>query len=187
VLDEWWRRTYVSGRRRAAMNPEFLSGEASAAPAVADLLSLAHELAEVGVPGGALGARNGLRTTTHADLPWARLGDQDFVEVADYDPNLGRLLCIGKRAPTPDAPLLALILRAKKELAAVAVLQGQAARAPPGTPSAKRGSKPVEDALAALEGLRSHDIVVLGDDLVVAASRVAELRTACLSVLGAQG
>lgn len=145
------------------MNPEFLSGEASASPAVDPLLAGARRLAALGFGGGALSARNGLRTTTHANLPFELLTAQDFVEVADYDPHLDRLLCIGKREPHVHAGLHALVLRAKKEVGALVMVD--AAGAPSvleGLPKAKRGRTQLESALAVLEALRGRDAVAFG-------------------------
>ena len=150
------------------VNPEFLSGEASASPAVEPMLAGARRLAALGFGGGAISARNGLRTTTHANLPFDLLTDQDFLEVADYDPHLDRLLCIGTRAPHPHAGLHALMLRAKREVGAIVMVD--AARAPgvaADLPVAERGRTQLESALAVLEKLRGTDAAMLGAFLVV--------------------
>ena len=155
------------------MNPEFLSGEASASPAVEPLLAGARRLAEAGFGGGAVSARNGLRTTTHANLPFEMLTPQDFLEVADYDPHLDRLLVIGKRDPQPHAGVHALVLRAKREVHALVMVDAAAARERlAGLPGAKRGRTHLETALALLEALRGSDAATLGTFLVVTAQSV---------------
>lgn len=153
------------------MQPEFLSGEASANPAVPVLLAGARRLAEAGYGRGALCARNGPRVTTHANLPFELLTDQDFLEVADYDPHLDRLLCIGKRDPTPHAGLVHLVFRAKKEVGALALVD--APEAASALPAAKRGRTTLEHALGILEALRGNDAVAWGS-FVVATGRNAE-------------
>lgn len=142
------------------MNPEFLSGEASASPAVAPLLEGARRLAQAGYGRGVVAARNGPRVTTHANLPFELLTDQDFLEVADYDPHLDRLLCIGKRDPTPHAGLLHLVFRAKKEIGALVMVEAQDAAG--ALPAAKRGRTTLENALGILEALRGRDAVAWG-------------------------
>lgn len=168
------------------MNPEFLSGEASASPAVEALLEGARRLAQMGFGVGALSARNGLRTTTHANLPLGMLTAQDFVEVADYDPHLDRLLCIGKREPHAHAGLHALMLRAKKEIGGLVMLDLAAA---PGAlaplPQAERGRTQLESALHALEALRGHDAVALGHFLVVTGRTPEEAVGRAFALLGA--
>lgn len=145
------------------MNPEFLSGEASASPAVEPLLAGARRLAAAGVGSGLLAARNGPRVTTHAGVPFEALGSHDFVEVADYDPHLDRLMVLGSRAPHPHAGLVHLIFRAKKEVGALFLLEGARADAP----EAARGRTTLENALAILEALRGRDAVRWGTFLVV--------------------
>jgi len=156
---------------RENMQPEFLSGEASANPAVPVLLAGARRLAEAGFGRGALCARNGPRVTTHANLPFELLTDQDFLEVADYDPHLDRLLCIGKRDPTPHAGLVHLIFRAKKEIGALALVEAPAAVG--ALPAATRGRTTLENALGILEALRGRDAVAWGN-YVVATGRSAD-------------
>lgn len=156
------------------MNPEFLSGEASASPAVEPLLAGARRLAALGFGGGALSARNGLRTTTHANLPFEMLSPADFLEVADYDPHLDRLLCIGRREPHAHAGMHALMLRAKREVGAIAMVDARdAPRALAALPQAKRGRTPLESALAVLEALRGRDAAAMGQ-WVVATGRSPE-------------
>ena len=145
------------------MNPEFLSGEASASPAVEPLLAGARRLAARGAGSGALAARNGPRVTTHAAVPFEVLGAQDFVEVADYDPHLDRLMLIGSRPPHAHAGMIQLIFRAKKEVGALALLENVAADAP----EAKRGRTTLESALAILEALRGRDVVRWGQHVIV--------------------
>lgn len=165
-----------------SVNPEFLSGEASASPAVEPMLAGARRLAAAGFGAGALSARNGLRTTTHAALPFDLLTAQDFLEVADYDPHLDRLLCIGTRAPQPHAGMHALILRAKREVGAIAMVE--TTLAPAGVPEAKRGRTQLESALAALEKLRGGDAVRIGPHLVVTGRSVPEALTRVDALLG---
>jgi hypothetical protein len=150
-----------AGHRRA-MNPEFLSGEASASPAVEPLLAAARRFAEMGHGSGLLSARNGLRTTTHAHVPFEGLSAVDFVEVADYDPHLDRLLVIGQRSPHQLAGMHALILRAKKEVGAIAMIESN----PSGLPSVKRGRTTLESALSVLEALRGRDAIAFGPYLL---------------------
>ena len=152
------------------MNPEFLSGEASASPAVEPLLAGARRLAERGHGSGLLSARNGLRTTTHAQAPFEALTPADFVEVADYDPHLDRLLVIGARSPHPFAGMHGLMLRAKKEVMAIAMVEGQAKRP---IPAAVRGKTTLESALAALEKLRGADAIQFAQ-FVLATGRTPE-------------
>lgn len=168
------------------MNPEFLSGEASASPAVEPLLAGAHRLAALGFGAGALSARNGLRTTTHASLPLEMLSAADFVEVADYDPHLDRVLCIGSRPPHVHAGLHALVFRAKKEVGGLVMLDCQAAPqvlAP--LPQAKRGRTQLESALAVLEALRGVDAVAHGNFLVVTGRTPEEALARAFAALGA--
>lgn len=153
------------------MNPEFLSGEASASPAVEPLLEAARRLVALGHGAGALAARNGPRVTTHAALPFEVLGSQDFVEIADYDPHLDRLMVLGSRAPHPHAGLQALIFRAKKEIGALVMVEGAA---PAQVREAKRGRTTLENALAILEALRGADAVRWGSQLIVVGRTPAE-------------
>lgn len=152
------------------MNPEFLSGEASASPSVEPMLAGARRLAERGFGSGLLSARNGLRTTTHAQVPFGALGPQDFLEVADYDPHLDRLLVIGQRSPHAFAGMHALMLRAKKEIGAIAMIEGTAPRS---LPVATRGRTLLESALHALEKLRGAEVVQFGG-FVLAVGRTPE-------------
>ncbi|HET6405061.1 MAG TPA: hypothetical protein VFH78_10475 [Candidatus Thermoplasmatota archaeon] len=145
------------------MNPEFLSGEASASPAVEPLLEGARRLAALGAASGALAARNGPRVTTHAAVPFEVLTHQDFVEVADYDPHLDRLMVLGSRAPHPHAGMLQLVFRAKKEVGALVLLENVQADAP----EAKRGRTTLENALGILEALRGRDAVRWTQHLIV--------------------
>ena len=145
------------------MHPEFLSGEASASPAVEPLLDAARRLAQRGYGGGALAARNGPRVTTHAAAPFELLTAGDFVEVADYDPHLDRLMVLGSRAPHPHAGLHQLIFRAKKEIGCLVQVEA----APANVPEAKRGRTTLENALALLEALRGRDAARLGPHLFV--------------------
>lgn len=154
------------------MNPEFLSGEASASPAVEPLLEGARRLAALGAGAGALAARNGPRVTTHAALPLEMLTPQDFVEVADYDPHLDRLMLIGTRAPHPHAGLHQLVFRAKKEVGALVMLD--APRVAEKLPAAKRGRTTLENALAVLEALRGRDAVGWGTHAIVVGRTPAE-------------
>lgn len=163
------------------MNPEFLSGEASASPAVETLLAGARRLDELGFGVGALGARNGLRTTTHANLPLGMLGPQDFVEVADYDPHLDRILCIGRRDPNPHAGLMALVLRAKKEVGGLVLVEAPDLAGPP---EVKRGRNTLESAMATLEALRGRDACKLGRLLVVTGPTPELAIERALSLLG---
>lgn len=140
------------------MNPEFLSGEASASPAVEPLVDAARALDEAGVTRAQLSARNGLRTTASADLPLASLTPMDFVEVADYDPRLDRLLCMGRREPHRLAPAHHLMLRAKKEIHVVVSI-GDAPAGPQ-----------LDVAMSALKELRGKDVARVGG-LVVATGR----------------
>lgn len=170
------------------MNPEFLSGEASASPAVEPMLAGARRLAALGFGGGALSARNGLRTTTHANLPFELLTDQDFVEVADYDPHLDRLLCIGTRAPQPHAGMHTLMLRAKREVGAIVMVDAAAAPAVlEGLPQATRGRTQLEGALAALEKLRGTDAAAVGQFLVVTGRSVKAALERAEQILAAPG
>ncbi|GEM_PF-1066756 len=155
---------------RPAVNPEFLSGEASASPAVEPMLAGARRLAEAGHGAGLLSARNGLRTTTHANVPFGSLAAGDFVEVADYDPHLDRLLVIGKREPHSFAGMHALMLRAKREVGAIAMAEGKPRE---GIRAVSRGRTMLESALAALEGLRGRDAVAMAP-YVLAVGRTPE-------------
>ena len=165
------------------MNPEFLSGEASASPAVEPLLAGARRLAAAGFGAGALSARNGLRTTTHANLPLVMLTAQDFVEVADYDPHLDRTLCIGKREPHVHAGLHTLILRAKKEVGAIVMVE-LPQDAALDVPQVKRGHTQLENALAALEGLRGRDSIRLGPSLIVVGKSPDDALARAFALLG---
>lgn len=152
------------------MNPEFLSGEASASPAVEPLIEGARRLAAQGFGNGIVAARNGPRVTTHAALPLEVLGPQDFLEVADYDPHLDRLMMLGSRSPHPHAGLVHLIFRAKKEVGALVMVDAPAIAAT--LPPAKRGRTTLENALAILEALRDADAVAWGTMVVVTAPSV---------------
>ena len=166
------------------MNPEFLSGEASASPAVPILLEGARRLSAAGFGRGALAARNGPRLTTHANLPLEMLTDQDFLEVADYDPHLDRLLCIGKREPHPHAGLLQLVFRAKTEIGGLVMVE-----APPiegALPTAKKGRTPLENALGVLEALRGRDAITWGTYLVATGRSAEEALALAERLLGAR-
>lgn len=154
------------------MNPEFLSGEASASPAVEPLLAGAKALAKAGYADGVVAARNGPRTTLHANLPLDKLGPNDFCEVADFDPHLERLLCIGRRDPHLDAGMIHLMMRAKKEIGALVIVGNPPASTKGALPQAKPGAKPLDNAMAALEGLRSGEAVLLGERLLVTAPSI---------------
>lgn len=164
------------------MNPEFLSGEASASPAVEPLLEAARTLDGLGRGVGALAARNGLRTTTHATMPLGMLSAQDFVEVADYDPHLDRLLCIGRREPHARAGMMHLMLRAKKEVGALVMVEVDAP--PADVPSAKKGRTQLEMAMGALEALRGRDACVQGNLLVVTGRTPGEALARTVALLG---
>lgn len=148
------------------MNPEFLSGEASASPAVEPLLAAARRLAALGFGSGTLAARNGPRVTTHASVPLELLTSQDFLEVADYDPHLDRLMLLGSRAPHAHAGLLHLVFRAKKEVGALFLVEAPAVLEK--LPTAKKGRTTLENALGVLEALRGRDAAAWGQYLVVA-------------------
>lgn len=163
------------------MNPEFLSGEASASPAVEPLLDAARRLDAAGFGVGALSARNGLRTTTHASLPLAMLTSQDFIEVADYDPHLDRLLCIGRRDPQAHAGMHHLMLRAKKEVGALVMVE---AAAPASLPQAKRGRTQLESAMNALEALRGTDACAMPPFLLATGRTPTEALQRALALLG---
>lgn len=168
------------------MNPEFLSGEASASPAVEPLLAGARRLAAMGFGAGALSARNGLRTTTHANLPFEMLTPGDFLEVADYDPHLDRLLCIGKREPHVHAGMHALVFRAKKEVGGLVMVD--ASKAPQALAplrQAKRGRTQLESALAVLEALRGVDAAAFGSFLVATGRTPEEALARAEKTLGA--
>lgn len=152
------------------MNPEFLSGEASASPAVEPLLEGGRRLAAKGHGGGILAARNGPRVTTHAAVPFEMLTPADFVEVADYDPHLDRLMLLGSRAPHPLAGVVALVFRAKKEVGALVGVEAS----PANVPEVKRGRTTLESALAVLEGLRGGDAVRQGQHVFVVGRTPAE-------------
>ncbi|HUR70087.1 MAG TPA: hypothetical protein VM370_12650 [Candidatus Thermoplasmatota archaeon] len=152
------------------MNPEFLSGEASASPAVEPLLEGARRLAALGHGAGALCARNGPRMTTHAALPFDLLTPADFVEVADYDPHLDRLMLLGSRPPQPHAGMHALVFRAKKEIGALVQLEAASGK----VPVAKKGKTTLENALGVLEALRSGDAVQWGNFLITVGRTPAE-------------
>lgn len=154
------------------MNPEFLSGEASASPAVEPLLEGARRLAALGFGAGVLAARNGPRVTTHANAPFEVLSASDFVEVADYDPHLDRLLLIGSRPPHHHAGLVQLVFRAKKEVGALVMVDAPHAAAK--LPAAKRGRTTLEHALGVLEALRGADAVAWGTHVVAVGKTPAE-------------
>lgn len=163
------------------MNPEFLSGEASASPAVEPLLAAARHLAKLGVGSGALAARNGPRVTTHSATPFEALSTQDFVEVADYDPHLDRLMVLGSRAPHAHAGLHQLVFRAKKEVGCLLQLETPGGA---GVPEAKRGRTPLENALALLEALRGKDAARLGAHLFVTGRTPQEALARAEALLG---
>lgn len=154
---------YARGCSSERVNPEFLSGEASASPAVEPLLEGARKLVALGAGAGVLAARNGPRVTTHAGVPLELLSPADFLEIADYDPHLDRLMVLGSRAPHPHAGLVHLIFRAKKEVGALVMLEGVRVEAP----EAKKGRTTLEHALAILEALRSSDHVRWGQHVIV--------------------
>ena len=154
------------------MNPEFLSGEASASPAVEPLLEAARRLSGLGAGSGTLAARNGPRVTTHAAVPFELLSPQDFVEVADYDPHLDRLMVLGSRAPHPHAGLQQLVFRAKKEVGALFMIEASAIAET--LPVAKRGRTTLENALGVLEALRAADAVGWSGHVVVVGRTPAE-------------
>ena len=152
------------------MNPEFLSGEASASPAVEPLLEGARRLAARGAGNGIVAARNGPRVTTHAAVPLEILAPADFLEVADYDPHLDRLMMLGSRSPHPHAGMVHLVFRAKKEVGALVLVEAPAAAAK--LPAAKRGRTTLENALAIIEALRTADAVAWDRHVVVVAASV---------------
>lgn len=154
------------------VNPEFLSGEASASPAVEPLLEAARRLVALGCGGGLLAARNGPRVTTHAPLPFELLTANEFVEVADYDPHLDRLMLLGSRAPHPHAGLVHLVFRAKKEVGALLLLESP--KLTQKLPEAKRGRTTLENALGVLEALRGSDAISWGAHAIVVGRTPAE-------------
>lgn len=167
--------------------PLFLGTEPSQAPAVLDLLRAARGLSDGGISGGALSSRFGARFVVNAaGIPLEMLGGKHFVEVADYDPHQDHVLCLGEHAPSPYAPLHALLYRAKKEVGAVAQVelpQGHEALAR--LPKVARGRTTLEGALAVLEALRTVDAVAFADRTVLAVGRdVAEARAALERALG---
>lgn len=172
----------AGGRPREQVNPEFLSGEASASPAVEPLLGGAKRLAALGFGNGIVAARNGPRVTTHAALPLEVLSPHDFLEVADYDPHLDRLMMLGSRSPHPHAGLVHLLFRAKKEIGALVLVEASAAAAK--APPAKRGRTTLENALAVLEALRGSDHVGWGSSLIVVAPSVPKAFARAEALLG---
>ncbi len=167
------------------MNPEFLSGEASASPAVEPLLAGARALAEAGFGAGSVSARNGPRTTTHGNAPLGMLTSGDFIEVADYDPHLDRLLCIGKREPHPLAGMHAIMMRAKKEVGAIVMVEIGERELAEEVPRVKRGRTQLDHAMAALEALRHRDSAIVGGLLVVTALTPAAAFKRVNALLGA--
>lgn len=145
------------------MNPEFLSGEASASPAVEPLLEVSRRLFARGIGSGALAARNGPRVTTHAAVPFEMLTAADFVEVADYDPHLDRLMLLGTRPPHAHAGMVQLVFRAKKEIGALILVEART----DGLAMAKKGRTPLENALGILEALRGSDAIGWGSHVLV--------------------
>ena len=152
------------------VNPEFLSGEASASPAVELLIVAGDRLTAAGFSQGALSARNGPRTTTHAYTNLANMQPQDFVEIADYDPHLDRILCLGRRDPHPYAGMHHLMFRAKKEIGAIAMVE----RTRPGPAPAPGPRSQLDMAMAALEALRKGDIVPVGRHMLAVGRTVDE-------------
>jgi hypothetical protein len=109
------------------------------------------------------------------------LSSQDFVEVADYDPHLDRLLCIGRRDPQPYAGMHHLMLRAKREVGALVMVE---ARGPPALPAAKNAGRTQLDlAMAALEALRGVRAVTIGRHVVVTGRFVDEAIGLAVEVL----
>lgn len=164
------------------MNPEFLSGEASASPAVEPMMEGARRLAALGYGGGYLAARNGPRVTTHASVPFELLTPADFVEVADYDPHLDRLLMIGQRPAHAHAGLLQLIFRAKKEVGALVMVADPLAASRELLVAAK-GRTTLENALAILEALRGSDVVAWNGHVVAVAPSVPKAFAAAEAAL----
>lgn len=162
------------------MNPEFLSGEASASPAVEPLIEAARRFDAKGHGSGALSARNGLRTTTHSGAPLGLLHSADFVEVADYDPHLDRLLCLGRREPHAHAGMHHLMLRAKREVHVIGMVEGQAE----GLPVAKTSPRQLESAMNALEALRGTDAISFGRHVLVTAPSIPALVKRVEELLG---
>lgn len=157
------------------MRPVFLGTEASQAPEVVELVALARRLGGALGPraGGALSMRNGLRHIMNVgDVPFAAVGLADFVEVADYDPLTGQIFCLGTRTPGGDAPLHAMLYRAKAEVACLAQLPR-----PEGleVEAVERDPKPLNVAAAVLRLLRTTDAVALGDDVLVVAPTLPRL------------
>lgn len=162
------------------MGAEFLSGEASASPSVAPLLDAARRLDALGFGNGALSARNGSRLTTHARSPFGMLTEQDFIEVADYDPHLDRLLCIGRRDPQSYAGMHHIMMRAKREVNCILMVE---APAPRNVPAAKVGRSQLELAMGALEAMRGVWAISQGKHVIVAGRFVEEAVGLAVEVL----
>lgn len=150
--------------------PHFLGTEASQNPLVLELTRLARGLDEAGFGEGAVSARYGPRVTINATgVPFRNLGDGEFVEVADYDPHLDRISCIGTQPPSEHAGLHQLLYRAKKEIMVVAQVKvGPDHVAHERLPKVEKGRSTLDDALAILEQLREHDAVTFDDRYVIA-------------------
>lgn len=162
------------------MRPVFLGTEASQAPEVVELVALGRKIAERVGPraGGLLSMRNGPRCIANVgDLPFGALGLGDFVEVADYDPKTGQIFFLGTRTPGADAPLHAMVYRAKAEVGAIAQVplpQGHAALKD--VEVVERDARPVIVASTVLRLLRETDAVAIGGtDLLVASPALPRL------------
>ena len=157
------------------MRPVFLGTEASQAPEVVELVALARRIGTALGPRatGALSMRNGHRHIQNVgDRPFAALGLSDFVEVADYDPLTGQIFCLGTRTPSGDAPLHAMLYRAKAEIACIAqVPRPEAAE----IEAVERDPKPLHVAAAMLRVFRETDTVALGNDAFVVAPALPRL------------
>lgn len=157
------------------MRPVFLGTEASQAPEVVELVALARRVgAGLGPRAtGALSLRNGLRHIQNVgDRPFQAVGLSDFVEVADYDPLTGQIFCLGTRTPGGDAPLHAMLFRAKAEIACIAQVP-----LPKGAELevVERDPKPLNVAAAMLRCFRETDAVALDNDAFVVAPTLPKL------------
>jgi hypothetical protein len=170
--------------------PFFLGGEPSTNPAGGDLVEVAHALAADGAGEGAVSARHGLRATVSASgVPLEAVGPEHFVEIADYDAHLDRVMVLGKHPPSPWAGLHALVYRAKKEVHAI--VQVSLAADHPALarlPAAKKGRTTLDNALSILEALRGASAVAFaGRYRVAAGSSPKEAFAAAERALGSGG
>lgn len=177
--------------RGLAFRTLFVSAEATHCPTAGDLCAAARWLATLGAESGSVSVRYGNRVVINvAGAPLPEVGQEDLVEIADYDAARNTMVLIGRAEPSLAAPLHWLIHRWRPDVNAVVqaalpspseardgVLSIASDVPPPRevhVPEAPRLPPVVERSQSALRGLRLAPVTYAGSFGYVALGAVVE-------------